>query len=49
MAQLDFHAVVARYFDNVLLAFICRFLPCLLKDQAFCKVIYHNPSCAPRG
>lgn len=27
MAEFDFHAVAASYFDNVLLAFICRFLP----------------------
>ena len=44
MAELDFHAVVASYFNNVLLAFICRFLPRLLKEQAVCKDIYQNPS-----
>lgn len=49
MAELDSHAVAASYFDNALLAFICRFLPRLFKEQAVCKDIYHNPSCAPRG
>ena len=48
MAELDFRAVVASYFDNVLLAFICRFLPRLLKEQAFCKDIYQRLSRAPR-
>lgn len=46
MAELDFHAVAVSYFDNVLLAFICRFLPRLLKEQAVCKDIYQHP--APR-
>lgn len=48
MAELDFHAVAVSYFDNVLLAFICRFLPRLLKEQAVCKDIYQRPSRAPR-
>ena len=48
MAELDSHAVVASYFDNVLLAFICRFLPRLFKEQAFCKDIYQRLSRAPR-
>lgn len=43
MAELDFHAVVASYSDNVLLAFICRFLQRLLKDLAVCKDIYQRP------
>jgi hypothetical protein len=43
MAELDFHAVVASYSDKVLLAFICRFLPRLFKEQAFCKDIYQHP------
>jgi|GEM_PF-5547468 len=40
MAELDFHAVAASYSDNVLLAFICRFLLRRFKEQACCKDIY---------
>lgn len=40
MAELDFHAVVAEYADNALLAFVCRFLQRLLKDLAVCHDIY---------
>ncbi|MEQ4707647.1 FadR/GntR family transcriptional regulator [Providencia huaxiensis] len=43
MAELDFHAVVASYSDNVLLVFICHFLQRLLKDLAVCKDIYLKP------
>jgi GntR family transcriptional regulator, transcriptional repressor for pyruvate dehydrogenase complex len=43
MAELDFHAVVAEYADNALLAFICRFLQRLLKDLAICRDIYIQP------
>ncbi|EMG6525429.1 MULTISPECIES: FadR/GntR family transcriptional regulator [Providencia] len=43
MAELDFHAVVASYSDNVLLVFICHFLQRLLKDLAVCKNIYLKP------
>lgn len=43
MAELDFHAVVAEYSDNALLAFICRFLQRLLKDLAICRDIYVQP------
>ncbi|WP_148180559.1 FadR/GntR family transcriptional regulator, partial [Klebsiella pneumoniae] len=43
MAELDFHAVVASYSDNVLLVFICHFLQKLLKDLAVCKDIYLKP------
>lgn len=49
MAELDSHAVVASYFDNVLLAFICRFLPRLLKEQAVCKDIYQRPEPVARA
>eukprot|EP00873_Tetraselmis_striata_P030282 jgi/Tetstr1/450546/TSEL_037582.t1 len=43
MAELDFHAVVAEYADNALLAFTCRFLQRLLKDLAVCHDIYVQP------
>ncbi|BBV05986.1 GntR family transcriptional regulator [Providencia rettgeri] len=43
MAELDFHAVVASYSDNVLLVFICHFLQRLLKDLAVCQDIYLKP------
>lgn len=49
MAELDFHAVVASYFNNVLLAFICHFLPRLLKEQAVCKDIYQHPELVARA
>jgi DNA-binding FadR family transcriptional regulator len=49
MAELDFHAVVASYSDNVLLAFICRFLQRLLKEQAVCKDIYQRPEPVARA
>ncbi|HEV7276057.1 MAG TPA: GntR family transcriptional regulator [Devosiaceae bacterium] len=40
MAELDFHAVVAEYSDNPILAFTCRFLQRLLKELAVCHDIY---------
>ena len=43
MAELDFHAVVAEYSDNPILAFTCRFLQRLLKDLAICRDIYTQP------
>jgi GntR family transcriptional regulator, transcriptional repressor for pyruvate dehydrogenase complex len=43
MAELDFHAVVAEYADNALLAFVCRFLQTLLKELAVCRDIYMQP------
>lgn len=43
MAELDFHAVVAEYSDNPILAFTCRFLQRLLKDLAICHDIYVQP------
>lgn len=49
MAELDFHAVVASYSDNVLLAFICHFLQRLLKDLAVCKDIYQRPEPVERS
>jgi len=49
MAELDFHALVASYSDNVLLAFICRFLQRLLKEQAVCKDIYQHPEPVARA
>lgn len=49
MAELDFHGVVASYSDNVLLAFICRFLQRLLKELAVCKDIYQRPEPVARA
>lgn len=43
MAELDFHAVVAEYSDNTILAFNVRFLQRLLKDLAICRDIYVQP------
>jgi GntR family transcriptional repressor for pyruvate dehydrogenase complex len=43
MAELDFHAVVAEYSSNPILAFTCRFLQRLLKDLAICHDIYVRP------
>ncbi len=43
MAELDFHAVVAQYSDNPILAFTSRFLQRLLKDLAVCHDIYRQP------
>ena len=43
MAELDFHAVVAEYSDNPVLAFTCRFLQRLLKELAICHDIYVQP------
>lgn len=43
MAELDFHGVVAEYSDNALLAFTCRFLQRLLKDQTVARDIYVQP------
>ncbi len=43
MAELDFHAVVAEYSDNALLAFQCRFCQRLLKELAVCRDIYVQP------
>jgi GntR family transcriptional regulator, transcriptional repressor for pyruvate dehydrogenase complex len=40
MAELDFHAVVAEYSSNPILAFTCRFLQRLLKELAVCHDIY---------
>ena len=43
MAELDFHAVVAQYSDNPILAFTSRFLQRLLKELAICHDIYAQP------
>jgi len=43
MAELDFHAVVAEYSNNPILAFTCRFLQRLLKDLTICQDIYVQP------
>lgn len=43
MAELDFHALVAEYSDNPILAFTCRFLQRLLKELAVCRDIYLQP------
>jgi len=49
MAELDFHAVVAEYADNPILAFTCRFLQRLLKDLAIAQDIYVQPEPVSRA
>lgn len=49
MAELDFHAAIAEYADNALLAFVCRFLQRLLKELAVCRDIYRQPKPVDRG
>jgi GntR family transcriptional repressor for pyruvate dehydrogenase complex len=49
MAELDFHAVLAEYSDNALLAFTCRFLQRLLKDLAVARDIYIQPKPVERA
>jgi GntR family transcriptional regulator, transcriptional repressor for pyruvate dehydrogenase complex len=43
LAELDFHAELARNCPNKLLGFICEFLSSLLKDMAICREIYGKP------
>jgi len=44
LSELDFHAVLASFSDNRLLAFVCIFLQRLLRDMAVCRAIYMTPN-----
>ncbi len=44
MAELDFHAELARHSENRLLGFTCSFLVSLLRDMAVCREIYAEPN-----
>ncbi|MBW3097932.1 FadR/GntR family transcriptional regulator [Pseudohoeflea coraliihabitans] len=51
LAELDFHAELARRSDNRVLGFICIFMVSLLRDMTVCREIYHtrNPSLRESG
>lgn len=44
LAELDFHAELARQCDNTLLGFTCIFLLSLLRDMTVCRAIYQEPN-----
>ncbi len=44
MAELDFHAELARHVPNRLLGFIAVFLLSLLRDMTVCRDIYQQPN-----
>jgi len=44
MAELDFHAELARHTSNRLLGFIAVFLLSLLRDMTVCRDIYQQPN-----
>lgn len=44
LAELDFHAELARHCDNRLLGFVCEFLSSLLQDMTVCRDIYSEPN-----
>lgn len=44
MAELDFHAELARHAPNRLLGFIAVFLLSLLRDMTVCRDIYQQPN-----
>lgn len=43
LAELDFHAELARHCENAILGFICTFLLSLLRDMTVCRAIYSEP------
>ncbi len=51
LAELDFHAELARHCENRLLGFICSFLVSLLNDMTACRTIYraHHPALRESG
>jgi GntR family transcriptional regulator, transcriptional repressor for pyruvate dehydrogenase complex len=51
LAELDFHAELARNCPNRLLGFVCEFLSSLLKDMTICRKIYQdsNPGLRETG
>ncbi|MXN66672.1 FCD domain-containing protein [Stappia sp. GBMRC 2046] len=44
LAELDFHAELARHSGNELLGFVCIFLLSLLRDMTECREIYRKPN-----
>lgn len=44
LAELDFHAELARNCQNKLMGFICEFLSSLLQDMTVCRDIYNEPN-----
>ena len=44
LAELDFHACLARCCTNQLLGFVCNFLLSLLRDKTECRAIYSEPT-----
>ncbi|MCO6186622.1 FadR/GntR family transcriptional regulator [Rhizobium sp. L1K21] len=44
LAELDFHAGLARMSENRVLGFICIFLLSLLRDKTECRAIYSEPT-----
>jgi DNA-binding FadR family transcriptional regulator len=51
LAELDFHAELARHCGNELLGFVCSFLVSLLRDMTVCRAIYaeSHPSLRESG
>ncbi len=43
LAELDFHAELARQSENQILGFVCVFLLSLLRDMTVCREIYSQP------
>jgi len=48
LAELDFHAELARHTNNRLLGFLAVFLLSLLRDMTVCREIYRKPNPALR-
>ncbi|OCW56932.1 FadR/GntR family transcriptional regulator [Hoeflea olei] len=44
LAELDFHAELARHCPNKVLGFVAVFLLSLLRDMTVCREIYQNPN-----
>lgn len=44
LAELDFHAELARQCENAVLGFVCTFLVSLLQDMTVCREIYQKPN-----
>ena len=44
LAELDFHAELARQSGNEILGFVCVFLLSLLRDMTVCREIYSRPN-----
>jgi DNA-binding FadR family transcriptional regulator len=44
LAELDFHAELARHSENEILGFVCVFLLSLLREMTVCREIYSRPN-----